>query len=579
MLDKRVACLSPRLFLVPELEELIVARRLQIRSGLTSAALDDDDDDGRHGSSSSSSTGQSTSHAKSSNGRSDGVGGAATARRQAREAALHAAVAALSSAVHELDSLGSGNEAAPTGVFDFLREAKGDARLALEEFGPAADPGTSSSARLSLALRLKRKRQQLTSAAACLRTAADALAAHAAANRATARQMFAVAKHWRVVAPALGTGGRLLCAATGALAVDCSLASAGGAPAAAWNTVPLRVCPLSGELSCAPRLAVEQCLLVLRLEYSTAGPRAEECGVAAALGPSLRTDAALESSLECKPLSASLEASLAAVQVATLSRELMAAMRAEALAVPDPRWLPRAGTSTQLSVLAVSESAVSVEVARGVTLTAQLCSPAAAARATASDSLAATLLRRSVELLVASWGEGQVADPKVRSRAALAGQEPKATAKRVKKTATGADFAVVKADRQGALLDKEKPFPAVRVALLSALAASARHALLLQSLQAALGNAACGWAVDAVGEAHWAAARSRHRLRCCHGTAHGQALFVTVNGATGCLDLDASAWEVGWASRLPVSMGVGECVEFCRHLLPGSLRRTATKGP
>ena len=504
------------------------------------------------------------------------------AKRRAREAAIHNAVVALSSAVHELDSLGSGSVAAPVGVFDFLRGSKGGVRLALEEFGPAPDQefGASdlASSSLSPTLRLKRKQQQLKRASSCLRTRTEALAAQTAANQASSRLVQGVSKHWRVVVPSLGAGGRLLSASTDALAVDCSLASAGGAATAAWNLVPLEVCPLSGAVSCAPRLAVEQCLLVLSLEDTSAaasGAAVEACSVVAALGPSLQQD--ISGSLDGAPppstsSSSTLESSLSEVRAATLSRELMFAMRNEALAASDSRWLPKGGTSpTQLSVLAVSESTVSVEVAKGLILTAQLCAPAVAARATSSNGLAAKLLRRSVQLLLDSWSETNDQQGGSEAKSAPVGQgTKKPEAKRAKKTATGADFAVVKADRQGNLQkEKEKSQPALQVVpLLATLAESSRHALLMKSLYQSSILRKHNWLIEEVGASHWAAVRSKHRLR----SPCGRVLFVTVDGATGCLDLDVSGWMADWAHRLPISMGVNECSEYCHDLLhcPGA---------
>ena len=564
-----------RPFVAPELEEAILARRRQIRCGSNDAAMDNDRQDHQHDSFSATSNGHGGSVTRSSRSHGDGTGSAAMAKRRAREASIHNAVMALSSAVHELDSLGSGSQAAPVGVFDFLRGAKGGVRLTLEEFGPAPDQEFSASdlasTPLSATLRLKRKQQQLKGAASCLRARTEVLATQTAANQASSRMVQGVAKHWRMVIPSLGAGGRLLSASTDALAVDCSLASAGGAAAAAWNLVPLEVCPLSGAVSCAPRLAVEQCLLVLKLEDSSgAASRVsmEECSVVAALGPSLQNHIGVKLGGASPSSSSSLEASLAEVQASTLSRELMFAMRTEALAASDSRWLPKGGTNpSPLSVLAVSESTISVELSKGVTLTAQLCAPATAARATSSNGLAAKLLRRSVQLLLDSWRDSDQQTGSD-SKPVPVGQESKKPVanKRVKKTASGADFAVVKTDRLGSVhKEKEKSLPSARVVpLLATLAESSRHARLLASLhQASSTLSQDGWTIEEVGASHWADVRSKHRL----SSPDGRALFVTVNGATGCLDLDVSGWAPDWAHHLTISMGVGECMEFCQKLL------------
>jgi len=564
----------------------IFARRRQIRCGV------DELKDGADGDSESASTASSGVAVSSLSTAAAAAAAAADSTTEAaplrhlRAAAVRRAIDAVNAALQEVEALSRSDTSTakaatallgPPGALDLLFVPPACTRLVLAETTarpPAAGQAAASpltSTALSTALRLKRKRQQLAAASGVLRSSAELLAAAAAAQQRTAADLSELRRSWRVETLAAG---RLLTSAD-ALAVDCSLATAGAPPRDL--RVGLSGVRGGGLFAAAPHLQQVAPLVLSVADQSgaAAGHWMSLCTLADALGPSLR--------------GGTLAASgpLAAVHDGAVGRELLAELRACALASPNRRWLAGAG-GTALSVRSVGASSVEVEVRPGTCLRVEVLtegpSATAAATSTTADaadaagaadaaatagagvsggphdsSLARLLLCCALDLLLSKWQRplqhpseapkpqpnappsrfGAGLDSYAKTNSEIFGTKKK---RRVPPGSTvggsGASAAAAGAP------DKAGPRSGAGSGdVLAALVAAARHALLARDVEAALRRhlRRGGRLEGPLGAPHWAPAESRFLVR----GAVGWCLPLTIDGARNVLVADMAGCTGG----------------------------------
>jgi hypothetical protein len=306
-LSQRRSFVDQNVGTVPSLCPAMTAALMQIRRRQLRGEKDSNEDNEDNASTSYLSSGTlSTLRTSMSMMKSDvgGKDGQLSAERVEQQLAVEKAIMNISAALYEIDSLSNAdaaahdsnsnstsnannknnNAAVKSGFFDLLKRRNGsqlsllpisDPKMSNRMKGSFVSSSTSSTSSsntttmessreeqvLNSSFRLKRKRQQLTSASSILKSAHDRLSRSVAAHQKTSEQLLVMKKAWRIIVKNFN-GGRLI-NNNDTFAVDCGLGESEKPSINPLSSVELSIHPLSGNINMVPHLKVYELELTL----------------------------------------------------------------------------------------------------------------------------------------------------------------------------------------------------------------------------------------------------------------------------------------------------------------------------